>query len=242
MSILLNQNPTLKELFEKRVATSQSGETVEVEADIRPAFAEALYSAVLKAKPQLVVEIGMAFGGSSLAILTALNQIGENGKLISIDPNQSTQWRNCGVVAVKKAGFENSHELIEKFDYIALPELLSRGDTIDFAYIDGWHTFDYTLIDFWFIDKMLKAEGVVGFNDCHLTAVDRVIKFVLSHRKYEEINVGLPIEYSDYTPLREIKRVAGAGGSRPNYYKQAQDRYLRKMEVWEPDWDFYAEF
>lgn len=241
MSNFLNQNPILEQLFERRVATSQTGETVEVRADIRVAFAEALYKAVLEAKPKLVVEIGMAFGGSSLAILTALDQIGAGGKLISIDPNQSTQWQGCGVESVKKAGFDGSHELIEKFDYIALPELLSRNQTIDFAYIDGWHTFDYTLIDFWYIDKMLGAGGVVGFNDCHMTAVDRAIKFVLSHRKYEEINVGLPVEYADYTPLREIKRITG-GNPRAEYYKQAQDRYLKKTEMWEPDWDFYAEF
>lgn len=30
----------------------------------------------------------------------------------------------------------------------------------------GWHTFDHTLLAWWYVDKMLPAGGIVGFNDC----------------------------------------------------------------------------
>jgi len=51
------------------------------------------------------------------------------------------------------------HELVEDFDYYALPRLLANGCRADFAYIDGWHTFDHAMLDFWFIDKMMNIGG-----------------------------------------------------------------------------------
>ena len=61
-------------------------------------------------------------------------------------------------------------------DYLALPQLVGDRQTIQFAYIDGWHTFDYTLLDFFYVDKMLDPGGVVAFNDCALPSVRRVIE------------------------------------------------------------------
>jgi hypothetical protein len=81
--------------------------------------------------------------------------------------------------------------LLEEPDFKALPCLLERGTKLDFAYIDEWHTFDYTLLDFFYIDKMLRTGGVVAFNDCGWLAVDRVLRFVQSHRKYADMDAGL---------------------------------------------------
>ncbi len=107
----------------------------------------------------------MAFGVASLAIVSALVEAGTGGQLISIDPNRSRHWRNIGVLNLRRAGFDGHHRLIERVDYLALPELVRERQTIQFAYIDGWHTFDYTLLDFLYIDKMLAPGGVVAFND-----------------------------------------------------------------------------
>jgi hypothetical protein len=66
---------------------------------------------------------------------------------------------------------------------------------VGLAYIDGDHTFDYTLLDFWYVYKMLEIGGVVGFNDCDYPAVDEVLRFLLLHRKFKQLDVGLPIIY-----------------------------------------------
>jgi len=65
-----------------------------------------------------------------------------------------------------KASLSDRHELIEEYDYDALPRLRASGLRVDFAYLDGWHTFDHTLLAWWYVDKMLPAGGIVGFNDC----------------------------------------------------------------------------
>jgi hypothetical protein len=100
---------------------------------------------------------------------------------------------------------EAGHQLIEEVDYIALPELVKRKCRIDFAYIDGWHTFDYVLLDFFYIDKMLNTQGIVAFNDAGYLSVHRVLKFMISHRKYRESTHGseplsVPAEGSPEAP------------------------------------------
>lgn len=183
----------------------------------------------------------MAFGFSTLAILTALEEVGEDGHLISIDPWQRLSWFNCGLAAVGQAGLAGRHRLVEKPDFVALPELHGQKVTVDFAYIDGNHTFDYVLVDFWYIDKLLREGGLVGFNDCDWPAVHKALKFVLTHRRYVEKDVGLPPRYVDFSLPREIVRRL-RGVPRSLYYRNASDRYFAKTETWEPRWDFFAPF
>lgn len=227
---LVEENPVIGQIYSTRFAHGSTG-SIAVHSEISQAYAEALYNTVLRIQPRCCIEIGMAFGLSSLAILTALRQIG-SGRLISVDPGQSTQWRGAGLEAVANAGLTKYHQLIEEPDFKALPYLLERGTTLDFAYIDGWHTFDYTLLDFFYIDKMLRPAGVVAFNDCGCLAVDRVIRFVQSHRKYTEIDAGLGA-----SGLAKWKnRLRSALGGPLSH----TDRYFEKVEAWEPNWDFYA--
>ena len=56
---------------------------------------------------------------------------------------------------------------------------------MQFAFIDGWHTFDYTFIDFFYIDRILDVGGVVVFDDTNdYLAVRKVVRYALTHRAY----------------------------------------------------------
>ena len=238
---LFDENPVLRELLTTKITRTPSGESVPLDSFIDVSTAEALYRHVRARKPRLAVEVGMANGISTLAILTALEANGGDGRLISIDPNQSTQWRDCGRAAVQRAGLVARHRVIEQPDSLALPQLLAEHTRIDFGYIDGWHTFDYALVDFWYLDKMMPKDGVIAFNDCGWRAVEKAINFVLTHRRYREIDVGLPKSFERpagvFDVLRKIKH-----GRLADYWRQVQDRYFVKTEEWEPRWDFYARF
>ena len=232
------ENNVLREMLSSGKALASDGAAMSLESSISLESAEALYGVVMQARTRVVLEVGMACGVSSLAILTALGDLGEHGRLISIDPHQSTQWRRCGVTAVERAGLGERHRLIEEASQLALPRLLAERTTAQVAYIDGWHTFDYAFIDFWYADRMLAVGGVVGFNDCGLPSIAKVIRFVLSHRKYQEIQVGLPIRYTGGgNRLQTILPRSVRPSSR-----QSQDRYFEKREHWEPPWDFFATF
>jgi predicted O-methyltransferase YrrM len=228
-------NPVLNEMISTRRTLDNSQTERNVAGEISSEHAEALYGAVLKCCPLTVVEIGMACGYSTLAILTALKEGGRGGQLISIDPYQSTEFQGAGLNSVRRSGMEACHQLIEEVDYVALPELLKRKCKIDFAYIDGWHTFDYALLDFFYIDKMLNVQGIVAFNDAGYLAVHRVLRFLMSHRRYREIDVGLKRRYTGrnafFTTARRLMGI------------NTNDRYFQKIEAWEPDWHhFYARF
>lgn len=238
---LLDRNSVLREILTTRLTRTPAGEPVPLDSFLDATHAEALYRHIRSQRPKLAVEVGMANAISTLSILTALEENGGSGRLISIDPNQSTQWRDCGRAAVARAGLAARHQVMEKPDSLALPELLAAGTSVDFGYIDGWHTFDYALVDFWYIDKMLPHDGVVAFNDCGWPAVEKAIRFVETHRRYRELDVGLPRTYdrsfSLGVLLRKLKhRRLG------DYFRRCEDRYFVKAEVWEPRWDFYARF
>ncbi len=224
----------LYEIYEKRQVFDPAGGVHKLDQAANIRFCEALYNLVVKIKPTTVVEVGMANGCTSTAILAGLDA-NKQGKLISIDPGQTSQWKNCGRETVRRAGLESRHEFIEDYDYNALPMLLARGVKPELGYIDGWHTFDYCLLDWFYIEKMMAVGGIIGFNDSHFRAVHKCLKFVQTHRHYEEIDVGLPKVYDSRIPVigSIIKRIEG---------RNASDRYFKKLDTWEPYTQDYFSF
>jgi len=237
MSNLFKKCPVIEEILVGRSAYTLSGDKIAVHSDIGLAHAEALHETVLRYKPAVVLEVGMAFGVASLSVLSALEEIGQNGKLLSVDPLQTPDWKGCGLASIARAGLKHRHEMHEDFDYNVLPKLLASGLKLDFAYIDGWHTFDYTLLDWWYVDRMLKAGGIAAFNDCSWPAVDKAIQFVVTHRKYTEIDVGLPLPRR-----RKLELLNKLSFGLKKLPLPDRDRYFRKDANWEPRWDFYAPF
>lgn len=227
-------NPLIHEIYETKKVIDQDGNTIDVWAHISAEHCVALYQMVRKHRPKQCYEIGMSCGLSTLAILTALEENNDGGHVTSIDPYQSTERKGVGVTNVKRAGYEQRHTLMEEPDYFALPRLFEQGKQSDFSYIDGWHTFDYVLLDFFYLDKMTPKGGIVAFNDCGWRAIDKVLKFMGSHRRYSELDSGLAPNYRGrnclYTAVRKFKDFS------------YNDRYYQKQEEWEPNSNFYERF
>jgi len=138
--------------------------------------------------PTATLEVGLAYGISALFICDALN-IREQTQHIVIDPNQNGgpwghSWEGMGIANLRRAGFGKIIRLIEEPSYRALAALEKSGQRLDFAFIDGWHTFDFTLLDFFFIDKMLNVGGVIAFDDANWPAVRKVCRFVKTNLSY----------------------------------------------------------
>jgi hypothetical protein len=202
-----------------------------VDAAITPRFAEALTRQVRACRPRLAIEIGMANGISTLAILSGLEP---GARLISIDPFQDSQWNGAGRALVAQTDRAPDHELRLEPDYLALPALLRENRTVDFAYIDGMHTFDYVALDAFFADKLLPIGGVIGFNDCGFRSIHKFLRFWRRHRRYEELESGLAPDYRGGNPLVSLlRRIEG---------RSNQDRYFRKLDNWEPDHNWFRNF
>ena len=162
----------------------------------------------------------MAFGISTLCLCDALcrNTPLENGKrphLVVMDPFQhGSLWQGVGLEQVRSAGFGDVVEFHERSSHAVLPELAAKEYRIQFAFIDGSHMFDHTLIDFFYVDQMLETGGVIVFDDVGLQSVDAVVRFVLANRHYE------PVEVLEQEQLR-----AGLGSRGKRLVK----RFLRRL-------------
>jgi predicted O-methyltransferase YrrM len=131
------------------------------------------------------LEIGFANGISAAYIL-----MNNNVNLISIDPFQKTQWKSEGIKMVKRFSLNNRHKLILKKSYEALPELLKKyGENyFEFIFIDGWHTFDYTLVDFFYSNLLLKIGGIIIIDDALHNGVSKCIKYLeLNYKFYSKL-------------------------------------------------------
>jgi hypothetical protein len=86
---------------------------------------------------------------------------------------------------LRRAGY-NFFELVERPSEFALPLLLEQGMRVDFAFIDGWHTFDHTLLDFFYLQRMLNVGGIILIDDVGMQSINKVVRYILQfpHIKY----------------------------------------------------------
>jgi predicted O-methyltransferase YrrM len=130
------------------------------------------------------LEVGCGFGLSSLHICKALSSRTGASHTI-IDPFQTTQWDGVGVKHLEEAGIR-FFNLVEAKSEFALPRILEQGEgRFDFIFIDGWHTFDHTLLDCFYATRLLRVGGYLAIDDVIFNAVRRVIDFLLNYPCYE---------------------------------------------------------
>jgi len=146
------------------------------------------------------LEIGMAYGVSATYMLSI-----KDVKLTSIDPFQTTQWKSSGLELLKSLKFEKNHKLFEEKSYDALPALLKDNKVYDFIFIDGWHTFDYTLIDFFYADKLIKKGGVIVIDDALHPGVRKFVDYINTNYKWYK-KLDSPITLASYEKIKEDDR------------------------------------
>lgn len=148
-----------------------------------------LYDLVLKEQLGRTLEVGMAYGLSTLFICQAHRDRG-SGAHTAIDPYQTSRYHALGLANIRRAGLEGFLTLHEAPSYEALPALLRAGQAFDFAFIDGRHLFDYVLVDFFYIDLLLRVGGCVVFDDLWLPQVRKAVSFILRNRGYVMVRAG----------------------------------------------------
>lgn len=181
-------NPVLKEILQTGYVKSVSGELIKLHSGISREGGEFLQEIISRVKPVVSLEIGLAYGVSTLFICDALEKTAATRHIV-IDPNQfggpwGDSWEGIGLNNLKRAGYENIIEFHNVPSHLALPQLEAQGIKIDFAFIDGFHTFDYALLDFFYIDRMLRIGGVVALDDAVFPSIRKVCRFIIANRAY----------------------------------------------------------
>ncbi|MGF1453210.1 MAG: class I SAM-dependent methyltransferase [Opitutales bacterium] len=157
-----------------------------------------LHQLVVDEKLDRTLEVGLAHGLSALFICQAHADRGR-GRHIAIDPGQENAYADSGVNNLERAGLSGFFELRREPSARALPRLLDEGVELDLAFIDGFHTFDHALVDFFFLDQLVRTGGYVVFEDVWMPSIRKAANFVRRNRAYELVSLSPP----QPVPLRD---------------------------------------
>lgn len=151
----------------------------------------------LELKPARTLEIGLAFGASSLIFTEGHRELGRppQKQHIAIDPFQTDYWDACGLLANERAGLAGYLELIERYSCYELPELTQRNLKFGLVYIDGSHQFEDVFVDFYYISRLVEKGGIVAFDDSSDKQVAKVLRFI-------DANLNSGWERVDLAPYR----------------------------------------
>ncbi|HEY3956208.1 MAG TPA: class I SAM-dependent methyltransferase [Streptosporangiaceae bacterium] len=144
---------------------------------------DVLRDLLLADKPGTVIEIGLAYGSSALAIAEALAATGPaQARHLIIDAYQQS-FDNSGWATITEAGAAGLCRLLEERSQIALPRLLGEGFTADAAFVDGSHIFHNVFTDLFYLRELVRPGGLIILDDCHHPPV-------ATAARYFEINTG----------------------------------------------------
>lgn len=215
-------NPILQHILATQEVQPAAGEAFPLHSHIPQLECEIIQQWLRYYHCRNGIEIGLAFGISALFICDVLQEQSEPSYHI-FDPHQNKEkWRGIGLLNLERAGFLPIVTFHETYAEIGLPKLIENGHTCDFALIDGRHTFDQTLVDFFMINKLLTVGGIVIFDDLQLPSIQRVVAHVATYPSYERLD--LPPEIARSTPVR-VRQLAGGLPSRvAGFQKIAADQ------------------
>jgi predicted O-methyltransferase YrrM len=198
-------NTVLSEMLATGRVAAADGSTVPLNSQVSVDEGLALQELIRLHKPRVSLEVGLGYGVSALFICEALAEVGGE-KHIVIDPYQHgvrsvdfvagpshsmrVGFDGLGLANLERAGFARLIEFHDQPSYRALPALEAAGQRVEFAFIDGWHTFDYAMVDFFYVDRMLRVGGVVVLDDTGYPPLRKLARYIVTHRAYTAVGGG----------------------------------------------------
>jgi predicted O-methyltransferase YrrM len=128
---------------------------------------------------RVVIEIGLAYGSSALAIgeaLAARVDAGEPARHLIIDAFQD-QFFDAGWRAILDAGLADVCELRRERSQLALPAMVADGVTADVAFVDGSHVFHNVFVDLYFVHELVRPGGLVVLDDVQWPSVGTAVRY-----------------------------------------------------------------
>lgn len=113
-----------------------------------------------------VVEVGLGYAGSALAIGEALLRAGSRTpRHVVIDPFQYTAYDGVGWELLRDADLDDVAELVTEPSQQFLARLAGAGFTADAAFVDGSHHFHDVFVDLHFLSGIVRPGGIVLLDD-----------------------------------------------------------------------------
>ena len=162
-----------------------------------------------------VIEVGLAYGSSALAIGEALVSAGDvKISHTVIDPFQATSFHNVGWDVLTDAGLATHTTLIAEPSSIALARLASAGVVVDAAFVDGSHRFHEVFVDLYFLRKLVRPGGMIVLDDAEWPSVSTALRYYDLNLGWKPVPIAgrltarqLPLEtsepdFADFRPFR----------------------------------------
>jgi predicted O-methyltransferase YrrM len=143
---------------------------------------EVLRDLLLAESASTVIEIGLAYGSSALAIAEALAATGSEARHVIIDAYQE-KFDGAGWAAIVGAGLTGICSLVEERSQLGLPRLVGDGFVADAAFVDGSHIFHNVFVDLFYLRELVRPGGLVILDDCSFPSV-------ATAARYFEVNTG----------------------------------------------------
>ncbi|HWY51300.1 MAG TPA: class I SAM-dependent methyltransferase [Chthoniobacterales bacterium] len=155
-------------------------------------------------RPKRSLEIGLAEGGSCVAICAARRDCGILEPHLVLDPFQETLTGGAGLLELERLGLRNLVDWLPERSEDYLHEAVRRNESsLDFAFVDGGHQVGQKLTDAFYLDKVLRPGGVIAFHDGLLISTATAVYFLVKERGYSI--VPLPPDGSCRRLLRGAK-------------------------------------
>lgn len=183
----------------KKTLAGQDREITPIQSISRPA-AQFVYETVCQVRPEKSIEVGMAWGFSSVAICSALRDVC-GGVNIVIDPFQLAWYQGVALATLEKYGLSSFVQHHDQRSDLFLAKFWGENNRIQFAFIDGDHRIDAVFVDFYYVNKLLDEGGVVIFDDYQFSSVMNVVRYALKNLHYEL----LPCYEARFAVFRKVK-------------------------------------
>ena len=153
-----------------------------------PCVASSLRDWVVREKAVHTIEVGLAFGFSTLHICEGLLRNGnQDARSVAIDPHQLVGYASAGLRILEDAGVAHLVEFHAEESQLVLPQFVKDRRHFDLAFVDGNHRFDYVFVDLFFLCRLVRGGGTVILDDFNLPGIKRAVSFFVA-------NIGWTIE------------------------------------------------
>jgi predicted O-methyltransferase YrrM len=141
---------------------------------------------------RVVVEIGLAYGSSALAIGEALlSGRHQTRKHVIVDAYQHL-FRNAGWDAITAAGLSRHCALLSERSQLVLPRLVTEGFVVDAAFVDGSHVFHNVFVDLYFLRELVRPGGLIVLDDCEWPSVATAVRYFEVNTGWRPETIGQP--------------------------------------------------
>lgn len=174
----------LEQIFTSKHVTDESGKELPLHSHTSREQCRFLDEMIVAAQPQTSIEIGLAYGISTLQILKSLSGIRKDFTHIVMDPFQH-EWNSVGLLNIKRSGYQDRVKFFAERSTVVLPRLQSENTRIQFAYIDSTKVFDHLLVDVHYITDMMDKGGILVLDDCDFPGIRLLARFLAHHPSFE---------------------------------------------------------